>query len=220
MNAAFLLLLLQILACNPSAFAHLRGAGFKDAPEHLRQNRRLAAMAMAGIGGGFGGNAEPSITATKIDPLTAMPVIFPDVEVAMTPPPSVSPDVETLLGTPVEFPTTNPPSEPPTAAPVNPLTPVPSVLPSVSPTDSTADSTLLREDSTLVSTTVVAAKTCDAPTFYQSLHGGGAFIIPCTQDADCAGWAQDGPGCCLHPFCICGAKAATAGSPSVSCLNF
>jgi hypothetical protein len=219
MNAAFFLLLLQVLTSSPSAFANLRGAHVKHASEHLRHNRRLAAMVMAGEGGGFGGNAELSIAATKQDPLTATPVSFPDVEVAMTPPPSVSPDVETSSETPTEFRTANP-SESPTAAPIDSLSPAPSVSTSMSPTDSTADSAVLREDSVPVSTTVVAAKTCDASTFYQSLQGGGGIVIPCTQDSDCAGWTQDGPGCCLHPYCICGAKGAAVGSASVSCLNF
>lgn len=62
-------------------------------------------------------------------------------------------------------------------------------------------------------------RTCpsDVSSFYQSITGA-SVIIPCTKNADCAGWTQDGPGCCLHPFCICGAR--NTGSSSVTCLSF
>ena len=53
---------------------------------------------------------------------------------------------------------------------------------------------------------------------YQQQKSDG-LVIPCTKDSDCAGWIQDGPGCCLHPYCLCGPKTAGVGSPSITCLN-
>lgn len=64
-----------------------------------------------------------------------------------------------------------------------------------------------------------SGKTCRNSSFYQSLTGAST-IIPCKQNSDCANWKQDGDGCCLHPYCICGAISATEGSSAVTCLTF
>jgi hypothetical protein len=50
------------------------------------------------------------------------------------------------------------------------------------------------------------------------LYKEAELVTHCSQNSDCAGWTQDGPGCCLYPYCICGPM--DVGSASVSCLAY
>ena len=63
-----------------------------------------------------------------------------------------------------------------------------------------------------------AVNTCPTriSSYYQSI--AGSTVIPCKKNADCVNWTQDGAGCCLHPYCICGAR--TTGAVSVKCLTY
>jgi hypothetical protein len=67
-------------------------------------------------------------------------------------------------------------------------------------------------------TVVKTTKTCPSSvsSIYQGITGDST-IIPCKQNSDCAGWTQDGSGCCLYPYCICGANIP--GASSVTCLR-
>lgn len=89
-----------------------------------------------------------------------------------------------------------------------PVTPKPSRLPTHKPTVKTTKSPTKIQ------------KTCPSTVsaYYQTQRSDG-LIIPCTKNSDCAGWTQDGSGCCLHPYCLCGAKTAASGSAAVTCLS-
>jgi hypothetical protein len=58
--------------------------------------------------------------------------------------------------------------------------------------------------------------TSTCPSRVSASYQQGNNVIPCTQNSDCSGWSQDAPGCCLYPYCICGADIP--GATSVVCL--
>lgn len=70
---------------------------------------------------------------------------------------------------------------------------------------------------TNTTTTTATAPTCASSISY--LYKEAELVTHCNKNSDCAGWTEDGPGCCLYPHCICGPKNV-GGSATVSCLAY
>ena len=144
---------------------------------------------------------------TLVTPVTLVPT--PPVPTVGTTPQPVRPSQKPVRPTPQPVRTTSKPVAP--------------VLPSGRPVVATPKPTIKGNFLTLPPATggigSQSGKTCQNSSFYQSLTGAST-IIPCKQNSDCVNWKQDGDGCCLHPYCICGAISATVGSSAVTCLTF